>query len=218
MADAAEPQDAAPKPKRSRTALLAGVLAALALGAGGFYATYSGLVPASLPGSGGGHGEAAAGDLPDIAFVTIEPMVLSLGGAGTRQHLRFAAEIEVPGAHSAEVTLLRPRILDVMNSYLRAIEVADRGPVRAGAPAGADAAAHPGRHRRRPGPRPSDYRIRAELRTRAMDTDCRYPSGGRRVRGRDLLLCAFDAAEEVHRRWKPAWAGRLPFCRPRSMT
>ena len=99
MADAAEPQDAAPKPKRSRTALLAGVLAAMALGAGGFYATYSGLVPASLPGSGGGHGEAAAGDLPDIAFVTIEPMVLSLARrgrgstCGSRPRSRFPAPI-----------------------------------------------------------------------------------------------------------------------------
>jgi flagellar protein FliL len=33
--------------------------------------------------------------------------------------------LEVSGPHSAEVTLLKPRILDVLNSYLRAVEVAE---------------------------------------------------------------------------------------------
>jgi flagellar FliL protein len=38
--------------------------------------------------------------------------------------LRFTSQLEVAGNHSEEVTLLLPRIMDVMNSHLRAIEVA----------------------------------------------------------------------------------------------
>jgi flagellar FliL protein len=124
MAEAAVPQDAAPKPKRSKTALILGLIFALTLGGAGFYASYSGLIPGSLSPQSGSHGE-TTGTIPDIAFVTIEPMVLSLGRSGERQHLRFAAEIEVPKVHEAEVALLRPRILDVLNGYLRAVEMAD---------------------------------------------------------------------------------------------
>ena len=121
MAEAAVPQDAEP-PKRSKLPLLVGVLAAVALGAAGFYATYSGIV---LGASGHASDTTGAGALPDIAFVEIAPLILSLGPAGASQHLRFAAQLEVASEHSADVTLLMPRILDVLNGYLRAVEVAE---------------------------------------------------------------------------------------------
>ncbi|HEX9857987.1 MAG TPA: flagellar basal body-associated FliL family protein, partial [Paracoccaceae bacterium] len=67
---------------------------------------------------------AAPGPLPDIAFVPVDPLVISLGSAGTSSHLRMASQLEVAKPHAAEVALLMPRILDVLNSYLRAVEVA----------------------------------------------------------------------------------------------
>lgn len=118
MAEADTPQDAAPK-KRSNLPLVLGAVAALGLGGAGFFATYSGLL-----GGGGGAAPARPGPLPDIAFVPIDPVVISLGPGSRSRHLRVTAQLEVARTHSGEVTLLLPRILDVLNGYLRAIEVA----------------------------------------------------------------------------------------------
>jgi flagellar FliL protein len=63
--------------------------------------------------------------LPDISFVPIEPIVVSLGPKSTSQHLRFTAQLEVTKSYAEEVGLLMPRILDVLNGYLRAVEIAE---------------------------------------------------------------------------------------------
>jgi len=119
MADIADPQDAAPK-KKSKLPLVIGLILALLLGGGGFYATYSGLIL--------GHHEDAAlpvEALPDIAFVPVDPLVITLAPGARARHLRFQAQLEVAKAHQAEVATLMPRILDVLNSYLRAVETKD---------------------------------------------------------------------------------------------
>ncbi|HVH02163.1 MAG TPA: flagellar basal body protein FliL, partial [Amaricoccus sp.] len=65
---AADPADAAASaPKRKPLGLIIGIVAALALGGGGFYAVRSGIVdPGSLIafGGGGGHGGGEAAVLP----------------------------------------------------------------------------------------------------------------------------------------------------------
>lgn len=123
VAEAEQPQDAAPK-KKSKKPLIIGLMLALALGGGGFYATWSGLIlgPSEPHGTGG---EAGAAPLPDISFVPVDPLVVSIGPSDANRHLRFASQIEVNGAHGEEVKLLLPRIVDVMNSYLRAIDPAE---------------------------------------------------------------------------------------------
>lgn len=143
MAEAAPPQEAAPKKKKSLLPILIGLVAAVVLGGGGFYAVYSGLIlgagAAATDAAHGeaaaeGHGEAPATDaaahgaaadpLPDIGFVAVTPVTIPLGAAGRNQNLRLTAQLEVAKPHMAEVSALMPRILDVMNSYLRAVEVA----------------------------------------------------------------------------------------------
>ena len=118
----AEPDAATetPSKKKSKVPLIIGLFLAMALGGGGFYATFSGMI---LAPSDAHAAEAEVAALPDIAFVPIDPMVISLGPAADSRHLRFTAQLEVAGAHSEEVTLLKPRILDVLNSYLRAVEI-----------------------------------------------------------------------------------------------
>lgn len=121
MATAEAIPEEAPK-KRSKKALLIGLVLALVLGGGGFYAAFSGLI------LGGGDDHAARdhgpGPLTGVAFVPLETIVISLGPDSGSAHLRFTAQLEVVDSTAADVTKLTPRILDVINSYLRAIDTA----------------------------------------------------------------------------------------------
>ncbi|WP_128254862.1 flagellar basal body-associated FliL family protein [Falsirhodobacter deserti] len=116
MTEVADQQD--PSPRKSRLPLITGAVLAVTLGAAGFYAAYSGMLPLAQK-------DAGAVGLPALSYVTLEPVLISLGDASDRQHLRFRAELEVAPQHKAEVELLQPRILDVLNSYLRAVSVED---------------------------------------------------------------------------------------------
>lgn len=120
MAEAEEPQEAAPK-KKSKLPLILGLVLFLALGGGGFYAVYSGLILA--PPAEGQHQTEHAEDLPPIAFVALDPVTISLGDIAEGRHLRLGAQLEVNSGFEADVELLRPRILDVLNGYLRAVEM-----------------------------------------------------------------------------------------------
>lgn len=117
--------------KKSKLPLILGLVLALAGGGGGFYAVYSGMFLGgeSHGGPSNGQIDAEAGEsiktLPDIAFVAVDPMVISLGLGASSQHLRFRAQLEVPSKHESEVEMLMPRVVDVLNSYLRALEVED---------------------------------------------------------------------------------------------
>jgi flagellar FliL protein len=92
---------------------------AVILGGAGFYATWSGLILGHAEEPAESH---APGPLSGIAFVPLETMVVSLGPDASSRHLRFSAQVEVVDSAVADVTLLSPRILDVLNSYLRAID------------------------------------------------------------------------------------------------
>lgn len=120
MAEAENSSEDAPPKKKSKLPLLIGLVLAITLGAGGFYATWSGMIL-------GTNSEEAVAEivdpLPDIAFVPVDPIVISLGRNSVANHLRFTSQIEVNKSMTQEVTLLLPRIMDVLNGYLRAIDI-----------------------------------------------------------------------------------------------
>ncbi len=112
----------------SKAPLLLGMVLALAGAGGGFYAVQSGMllklgtteeVPAKPV-------EAARiGAMPDVAFVPVEPLIVSLTGKDANRVLRFRAQLEVASAHKSEVEILMPRVVDVLNTYLRALRLED---------------------------------------------------------------------------------------------
>lgn len=125
MSDVDEPKD--PQESGGKKGLILGLLAALLLGGGGFYATYSGLIGGQDANQNGAV-LAPKNDLPegpDVAFVQLTPMVISLGSQAENRHLRFSAQLEVPPSFEQEVTHLIPRVLDVLNGYLRAVDSRD---------------------------------------------------------------------------------------------
>jgi flagellar FliL protein len=107
--------------------LLVGIVLAVLAGGGGFWAVTSGpLAPATAPPME----DAAEPETEDVApvdvvFVSLEPIVITLGPEVAGRHLMFTAYLEVSPNHEAEVTRLLPRVLDVLNGYLRVIDLSE---------------------------------------------------------------------------------------------
>lgn len=113
-------------PKKSKKGLLIGAVVALLCGGGAFYAVHSGMILGAAE-VADDHAEGQKPVLEETklaTFVPIDPMVISLGGHSQHQ-LRFNAQLEVASAKQSDVENLMPRILDVLNGYLRAVDVAD---------------------------------------------------------------------------------------------
>lgn len=123
-----DPVEDGPK-KTSKMPLIIGMVLALLGGGSGFAVVSMGLL------GGESDSEHMANDKVDestsesaslaVSFVPIEPLVISINSQGERRLLRFSAQIEVLPEHAEEVTAIKPRIIDVLNGYLRAVKVAD---------------------------------------------------------------------------------------------
>lgn len=107
-------------PKRGRMVPLLATVFLFALGgAGGYLATRTGflpLVPSSAPPAERRH------PADGIAFLPIEPIVVSLGPAASNRHLSFRAQLEVPSGAVEGVSAIMPRIVDILNGFLRAVD------------------------------------------------------------------------------------------------
>ncbi len=111
--------------KPSKLPLILGLVLALAGAGGGFFAVSSGMLfPGHSPAE---HASAtvAPDALPDVVFLEIEPIMISLSGNRNVQHLRFRGQLEVEASYSSDVEHIMPRVVDVLNSYLRALELQD---------------------------------------------------------------------------------------------
>ena len=123
MADAATVETDI-EPKSSKMPLILGFVFLLLGGGGGFYATWSGLI-LNNESPEPKFEEVKKDAAPKITFVPIEPITISLPQSSEQKHLIFRAELEVAHDYAAEVEEVLPRVIDVLNSYLRAIEVSD---------------------------------------------------------------------------------------------
>lgn len=111
--------------KSSKMPLIIGIVAALVGGGGGFYAAFSGMILAPESPKPEVEETDLPGAIPDIAFVEVEPMTISISPAAQGRQLRFRAQLEVPTPYASDVEKLLPRVVDVMNGYLRAVELRD---------------------------------------------------------------------------------------------
>ena len=116
--------------KTSRKPILLGLGLALLGAGGGFYATQAGILPgmqatmvkdekpdqASPP--------LGQENYPDVSFLEVDPLIISLN-TEAGGHLRFRAQLEIAPEAEKEVQHLMPRVVDVLNGYLRALDLAD---------------------------------------------------------------------------------------------
>ncbi len=126
MADTtAETAEAEPPRRgaRQRRGMVLGLVLALLCAAGGFAASYLGLLDRF--GSGTKSSARASHTREELpAFVPVPRLLVSSGPPGAGRHLRFAAEIEASRSDASHVAALMPRVVDVLNGYLRAVEPA----------------------------------------------------------------------------------------------
>ena len=101
--------------------LLVALAGALVAGGGGFVASYGGY----LDGIAGGGGGAPAIAERTYSFVPLDTLMISLGPRARAETLKFTAQLEVENGTEEVVAAMSPRILDVLNSYLRAVEEAE---------------------------------------------------------------------------------------------
>ncbi|MCO6384783.1 flagellar basal body-associated protein FliL [Oceanicola sp. 502str15] len=119
-------EDAEAPRKKSKLPLILGVVLMLGGGGGAFFATFSGILGGGeSSGEEGAENMAEAEPLEPVSFVPIDPIIIAMRSGGQAAHLRFRAELEVQPGMEAEVEMVMPRILDVLNTYLRAIEVSE---------------------------------------------------------------------------------------------
>ena len=122
MTDIAEPSE--PSRKGLRLPILLG-LGLAALGAvGGFLEIREGIVSALLFGDPEQEGEAPI-PLGPVAFIPLGPMVVNLPDSFDERHLSMRASLEVAPGSVAEVSGLLPRVEDILNTYLRALQPSD---------------------------------------------------------------------------------------------
>lgn len=113
-------EEEAPKGS-SKMGMIIGVVLAL-VGGGGAFVFTSGML-------GGGEKEAEtvkpAAKVKDVAFIELEPMTVSIGDPAQKRFLRFRANLEVGTSNKSDVEKLKPRVVDVLNTYLRSVTLKD---------------------------------------------------------------------------------------------
>jgi flagellar FliL protein len=136
MTDAVADVETDEPAKKSKMPLIIGLVLGIAGAGCGFFAVQSGLLPfGNMPApevaqvtkeapEGVDKGESAE-EIANLAFIEMEPIVVTLNRASGVQQLRFRAQLEVNQADQAEVETVLPRVVDVLNSYLRALELED---------------------------------------------------------------------------------------------
>lgn len=116
------PED--PPIKQGKALIFLSIPMSLAIGAGLFWG-----VTQYLPQTGESHATdqqiTSSYAIDDLEFVAMDPIVVSMNRGKTKHHLRFKAELEVPAAHQRDVEKLIPRVVDVFNAFLRALDLDD---------------------------------------------------------------------------------------------
>ena len=113
--------DESSKRRRGGATLLA-LLGLLLGGAGAYGAVSTGLVDAPRLELSNLTQRSDVESWPTPSFVELAPMVISLGRDAGARHLRLSLQLEVAPGTERSVQAVVPRILDVLNTYLRAVD------------------------------------------------------------------------------------------------
>ena len=125
MTDATAEPEEEPKKKGGMLPLLIGAVLAVVAGGGGFFVASSGLLGGGSEAEEKEEKKNPADAIAKAAFVPLEPLIVSISTDGRSRQLRFKAQLEVEDGTEKAVQEIMPRITDVLNGYLRAVEVSE---------------------------------------------------------------------------------------------
>ncbi len=125
----ADTEDTQTKPKKAgKLPLLIGLVLALGGAAGGFLgvqALTAGDTADQPPAQHKEHADKGDDTKNTGSFLPLDPVLVNIGHGASRQHLRFAATLDVPARYKEEVAHSIPRVRDALNSFLQAVEPRD---------------------------------------------------------------------------------------------
>ena len=109
--------------KSKKLSIILSLVAALIGGVAGFYATNSRMIFDTY--TWNSPDSSTAQQETSISYIEIDQITISINPISQGRHLIFRTQLEVPKAQEDHVRSILPRIVDVMNGYLRALEVKD---------------------------------------------------------------------------------------------
>jgi flagellar FliL protein len=122
MADAKKGENGGKK-KGILMPLLIGLVAAIVSGGAGFMMVNMDMLPLPEKEPEAAHAAPAEPiDLPHTAFLPLTPLIVTLGSGDDLRQLQLTAQLEVAPEAVDAVSLLTPRVVDVLNTYLRAVD------------------------------------------------------------------------------------------------
>jgi len=125
MADT-DMQEEVDPPKKGKLGLILALLVALIAGGGGFFAAFSGMIPLGSTDEHNIAGDEAVElkSLGSNVYIELDPLVVNIRSSSKYQLLKFVGQLEVKPEHATDIENIKPRLMDVMNTYLNALEAA----------------------------------------------------------------------------------------------
>lgn len=127
MSEDSDKTEAAPK-KGSKSSMIIGLAMAAMAAGGGFYAASNGMIlgaKSDAETSAEAPKTAGLDDTATFEFLPLDPVVINLPPGSAHTHFRLVSQLEVNATELGAVSRQMPRILDTMNTYLRALEPSD---------------------------------------------------------------------------------------------
>lgn len=115
--------DAKAKKNGGKALIFMAILLSIMLGGAAFYLVSSNRIPFLSSAAPDTSYVTPTVDSGAIAFVPLDPIMITFGTGQDRVHLRFRTQLEVPKSATSNVEALVPRVIDVFNTFLRALSL-----------------------------------------------------------------------------------------------
>ncbi len=122
-----ETEEAPPKPSLLKTLIPAAISAVVlgAVAAGVAFVLPGGSSETACADAGNAYAKKQTKSYDEIAFVNLEPLVVSLGPNANSEYLKISITLETNASEVKAVEHLKPKFRDVLNTYLRAVNESD---------------------------------------------------------------------------------------------
>jgi flagellar FliL protein len=111
--------------KKSKLGLILVIIGIIFAAVGGVAVGYLGLIPASILGKDNPKVSPVLPNIDNTIFIQLPPITIPLGQNAKAKYLRATFSVETDPNYEERIEKLRPRLMDMLNTYLRAVEETD---------------------------------------------------------------------------------------------